>query len=227
MYQRCFVRRRQQRSDTVDLHWRALNPHVFADVLGYRELEEHAASIPALGRGARGLSHAHALVLACVHRVAHHAMSPRLIWIHDIHLLATHMRAADWQLFLATADREGVGPLCRNGLEEAVATFGTTLPRGLLADHRLPANGDDPRAAYLNERRHAAIVFADFKAIGNWSARARLASQYLFPGARYMRTVYAPGTRLPLAALYAIRLWRGLRRSMAPPPAPRGSVSRL
>ncbi len=215
MYQTCFQRRRGALTETIDLHWRALNPQVFAEVLGYRDLAAAAVSLPGLGRGARALGPAHALALACSHLFAHHEGDPRLIWVHDIHLLARSLRPVDWQHFLTTIERERVGAICRSGLELAVEMFGTTLPRGLFGDHRIARR--EPSAAFLQARRHAAVVWADFQSLRSWRARTRLAAQYMFPRAEYMRRAYAPDSRVPLPLLYALRLWHGTWKWMAPP----------
>ena len=56
----------------VDLHWRIANPRVFADALPFGELHRRAVTVPALGRAALTPSPVDALLLACIHRVAHH-----------------------------------------------------------------------------------------------------------------------------------------------------------
>jgi hypothetical protein len=224
MYQTCFERARAGLTETIDLHWRALNPHVFADVLGYRDLAATAVGVPALGRGARALGPVHALVLACTHLFAHHDGDPRLIWLHDIHLLAQSLGPADWQHFIVTIERDRVAAICRSGLELAAEIFDTPLPRGLFGDYRAARTAGERTAAYTRRRRHAAVAWDDFQALRGWRARARLAAQYMFPRADYMRNTYAPGSRLPLPLLYAKRIWRGAWKWMAPP-RPRRSAA--
>lgn len=74
-----------------DLHWKIANPQLFADLLSYDDLHTEAVAVPALGEHARAVDGIPALVLACVHRMAHHNDSIDLLWLYDIHLLATGM----------------------------------------------------------------------------------------------------------------------------------------
>ena len=74
----------------VDLHWRLTSPQAFAHVLSFEELYASSVAVPALGRWARGPSNVHALVIACMHRVAHHHdEADQFKWLYDIHLLAS------------------------------------------------------------------------------------------------------------------------------------------
>src|SRR5262249_50849568 len=68
-----------------DFHWRVANPEIFADLIPIEAAEQCAVQVAALGSGARTLGDAHALLLACVHRVAHHRDAANLLWLYDIH----------------------------------------------------------------------------------------------------------------------------------------------
>ncbi len=76
--------------DHLDLHWRIANPLVFARALSFAELRGRAIPVPGLGPHARTLGLADALLLACLHRVAHHADEIQLLWLWDVHLLIQH-----------------------------------------------------------------------------------------------------------------------------------------
>ena len=82
-----------------------------------------AISVPALGPEARGLSAPHAFVLACVHRVAHHDSSERLIWLYDIHLLASAMDAAAGKKWSISRRSKQLRSVCAHGLAQAQARF--------------------------------------------------------------------------------------------------------
>jgi hypothetical protein len=198
----------------VDLHWRLVNPQQFGHVLDHGEADRQAIEIAALP-GGRGLCSVHALLLACVHRVAHHQGSEALVWLYDIHLLSERMTAAEWAQFATLASDREVGVICRQGLSLAQERFGTALPAGVL-----DVNGHgaaEKSAAYLEPRRHVTRVYWDLQALPDWMARLRLMRQHLFPSARYMRMVYAPASQAPLPVLYAVRALRGARKWMARP----------
>ncbi len=79
-----------------DIHWKVSNPVRFADLLPFSELVSEAVPIPTLGTAAHTLSPVHALLLACIHRVAHHHNSRCLIWLYDIHLLVSRLTSDEW-----------------------------------------------------------------------------------------------------------------------------------
>ena len=201
----------------IDLHWRIANPQSFGDVLTFEELAASAAPVPALDRTARSLDDVRALLLSCVHRVAHHHDAPNLIWIHDIHLQASRLDAAGWERFLALAHDRNIGAVCRRSLEMAVQLFHAAIPEVVINDPRLAGEQARraPTAAHLEHRRHVSTVLDDFKRLPGWRLRLRLARQHLLPPAAYMRQVYAPASRAPLAVLYTVRAMKGARRWFA------------
>ena len=201
----------------IDLHWRIANPQSFGDVLTFEELAASAAPVPALDPAARSLDEVRALMLSCVHRVAHHHDAPNLIWIHDIHLQASRLDDASWERFLTLAHDRNIGAVCRRSLEMAVNLFRTGIPGFVIDDPRLAGEHARraPTAAHLEHRRHVSTVIDDFKRLPGWRLRLRLARQHLLPPATYMRQVYAPASRAPLAFLYTVRAMKGARRWFA------------
>jgi Uncharacterised nucleotidyltransferase len=203
----------------VDLHWKVANPQLFADALGFDELWLARTPLPRLHAAADGLSHTHALALACVHRVAHHYDSPCLIWLYDIHLLAATMSADGWSAFISLAQSRDISRISRQGLVLTANTFGTSIPEGVLnrLQHAGDLAGEDATAAYLHRtRRPVENLMADMRALPSWSKRIRLVREHLFPSPRYMREVYAPASRAPLPLLYTRRVLHGARKWFAP-----------
>lgn len=202
-----------------DVHWRIANPQVFGAVLRYEELVRAAVSVPQLGSNARALSAADALLLACVHRVAHHFDSNRLIWLYDVHLIASQLTAAEWERFMDLVERRKVAAVCRRSIDRTVDRFQTSIPEYVLADPRWqPPLVSEPTAAYLAPRRHVQNVVNDLQALPTWRDRFRLVREHLFPPRRYMREVYALSSRVPLPLLYAKRAIRGAWRWFERPP---------
>jgi hypothetical protein len=201
----------------VDVHWRVANPQVFAGVLTFDELSRDAEALPALGAAARGLSPVHALLMACVHRVAHHYDTDCLIWLYDIHLIAADLDADDWRSFVALAADRSVVAVCRQGLASAREAFGTRWPALVEAEWtaRQPA-GEEPTASYLaGDRRLAGHLWIDLRSLPTWSRRWQLIREQVFPPARYMRDVYAPASAAPLPVLYTRRVLHGARKWLA------------
>jgi hypothetical protein len=195
----------------VDLHWRIANPQVVAGVLTHDELAAQAHRIGVRGRPVRVPAPRHALVLACVHRAAHHDDDETLLWLYDIHLLATRLAPGDWRVFLDEVVSRGVAALCARGLALAVDRFGTRLPAGALT--RLSRRAAvEPSARYLRKGvRPSAHLMADVRALGPRGG-ARLVWEHLFPPAPYMHAKYGAHGRVPLPALYLRRLMSGVPR---------------
>lgn len=207
---------------SIDVHWRTGNPQLVADLWSFDELSARAVPVPALGEAARTPCAEHALLIACVHHVAHHAASPRLIWRYDAHLLAGAMTADELRSFARTAVAKRVARLCASELETARATFGTRLA----ADAReldaifAGAMPDEPSALYLGRAsRPAQRLLVELRVLPTWRTRARLLGQHLFPSPAYMRGAYGRTGRAILPALYAHRIltgvWSWFRRSAA------------
>lgn len=214
-YQAAYLKRREGlRLHVFDVHWRVANPQVFAGLLAYDELVRDAVPVPELGPAVQGLSPADALLLACVHRVAHHFDSNRLIWLYDIHLIASQLSALEWEQFLLLVERRKVAAVCRRGLDLASHYFRTSIPPSVTPDTRLcsPA-APEASAAYMKPRRRQVDHVADdLLALRTWRDRMQLVREHLFPPRQYMREVYALSSRAPLPLLYATRVVRGAWR---------------
>jgi hypothetical protein len=204
-----------------DLHWKPVNPQVLADLLSFDELRAAAMPVQQLGPSAFAPAPVHALLLACIHRVAHHRDDERLIWLFDVHLLAERFSEAehDWLLELVTAKR--IARITLDALAAARALFDTALPAGLL--DRLEEHAASETKSGANQyvggpMRRLDVLVSDLKALGSWRDRARLLREHVFPPASYIMDAYSVSSRVLLPVLYAHRLlfgaWRWLRRAV-------------
>jgi putative nucleotidyltransferase-like protein len=197
----------------IDLHWRVANPEIFGGVLTFAEMAQDAVVIGALGDDARGLSPVHALLVACIHRVAHHRGAERLIWLLDIHLLASRLEEGEWRAFVDLAIDREVAAVCADGLNRTRQLFGTPVP--VLCERLTDAAGrghSEITARYLTPGRVLTAVVDDLRSLPTWGHRWRLVKDYAFPPVRYMREVYAPSSGSPLPWLYLRRMVFGARR---------------
>jgi Uncharacterised nucleotidyltransferase len=219
VHQAFYVKRRGDVvAHAVDVHWKIANPQLFAGVLSYEELAEKSVPVPLLGPAARGLCNVHALLLACMHRIAHHYDSDHLIWLYDIHLIARQLRPPEWEQFMELAARRSVVQVCRQSLIRTNERFPTEIPANVWTDPRFGgAIAREATAAYLTNRPHFRAILDDVRALPAWTDRWRLICEHAFPSHDYMRTVYAPSSTAPLAVLYAQRALRGARKWAAQP----------
>ncbi len=98
-----------------------------------RTLDRFLRSTPA----PRDLPPPHALLMACVHRVAHHFDPPTLIWLYDIHLLASSMSEDDATRFVALAVDGGLD----GHLRARPRAVTTSLPNAAARGARSPRSG--------------------------------------------------------------------------------------
>jgi hypothetical protein len=210
-------RNRYGLTDNVDLHWKMSNPHVFADAFSFEELDGQAIRVPALGANARGLSDAHALILACVHRVAHHRNSDRLIWLYDIHLLASAIGPRDWEACVDLISIKRLRSICSSGLARAQACFGTTVPQTWLDPLQAVSPESEPAAAFLHaDRTKLDILRSDLQALPGWRSKLTIIREHLFPPAAYIRRAYGVTNPAVLPLAYAFRIAKGVGKWRRP-----------
>jgi hypothetical protein len=197
-------------AEHIDLHWRIANPLQFARALSFEELRSRALPVPALGPHAFMPGLADALLLACLHRVAHHHDEVQLLWLWDIHLLIQRMSWNDRDAFVRLAERERMCAICRRGVELSAECFSTSGARELAGVLRQAAGGRrEPTARFIGGSRLVTVLRSDLAALDGWRRRAALIAEHLFPSSAYMRSVYpgCPPALLPL--VYGYRIARG------------------
>ncbi len=189
----------------VDLHWRASNQRLFADALSFDDAWDSSIILPGVEPATRTLGLVDALLLACVHRVAHHQDAADLLWLWDIHLLAGHLTPDGWRVFVSRAEATQMRAVSLRGLKLARGRFGTILPAEVIT--RLELTGtSEPTARFIGANfRLLDLVQADLQA-ASWRYRATIVREHLFPSRAYMRKVYPryPSLMLPLAYVHRI-----------------------
>jgi len=199
----------------VDLHWRLNNAQGFAAAFDFDELRSRAVPVPALAPGAWGSCPVDALLIACMHRVAHRYapyrmgdrehFGDRLIWLYDIHLLAQGLDKAGWQELAERATAKGLRAVCREALLRTSELLATDIPAGAL--ETLGGGSEEIPAGYLAGGRLRWLL-TDLRALPGLPGRLRLLAEHAFPPASYMRNRYRLRSPLWLPGLY---LYRGLR----------------
>jgi len=198
---------------TLDLHWSVSTQPIFRDLVTYEELAADAVAIERLGRHARGPGAVHALLLACVHPAMHHRHAEWLIWVSDVHLLASRLSEAEFYRFTSLAIGRRVAAIASQELNRAHRRFGTRIPERVMRS--LGAAETEPSADYLRDgRRWHDDLVSSVRAL-RWRDRVRLMREVLVPDARYMRARYRMRRGWPGAvALPAAYLHRGVRGAL-------------
>ncbi|HEX6085660.1 MAG TPA: nucleotidyltransferase family protein [Thermoanaerobaculia bacterium] len=191
-----------------DLHWDIANSPLFASALTFDSLQ--IIPLPPLGEHAFGLSHPDALLLACIHRVAHHHDLERLIWLVDITLLRTRMSREEHARFWRQAADARVVAICQRSIELANEWMWSGLQPAaseFLTEEELTR--PEPSQAFLDPNlRYGDVMLANLRALP-WRARLQRVWQLAFPPRAFMHQTLGNGA---LPWLYVKRGVRGVRR---------------
>lgn len=210
----------------IDLHWRLSNTQLFASAFTFDELWASSVQVAPLGPCARAPGPVHALLIACLHRAVHVAApyrvdgvpyceANRLIWLWDMHLLAGVLTDGQWSELVALAAEKNVRAICFDALSTTRERFATVIPDQVLAALR-PERRPEPSAAYLHRGLWARRLLNDLPALPDWSQRAALVSEWLFPPREHMFAKYGVRRRWCLPFLYLRRGVAGVYQALLP-----------
>jgi hypothetical protein len=198
---------------SYDIHWSLTNSTIFSSVLDGEQIRQRSVAVPALGPYARTLAPVDALLLACIHRVAHHQDSDRIIWLADIVLLLDTMKPSDLAAFWRLASAGRMVAVCSRSIELACAWF-----------RRIPVPGpgpwltpeeisrEEPSRKFLDRSiRYGSVIAADLRALP-WRDRLARLQQLAFPPAAYMTQRYGVHNPVFRPVLYLRRGLSGVRR---------------
>jgi len=192
----------------LDVHWRISNALAFAGALTYAEVAFRAVRLPQIAPDALAPCPIHSLLIACIHRVAHHGDSAHLLWLYDLSLIANALDDEERAEFAALVAERQVRAVCASSLRRAGDAFGGAAPD--LAGRIAPAPGSktEPTAALLSSQlRLVDLLAADIRALETWAKRVQLVREHVFPSREYMLARY--GDHRPLAWLYLQRIAGG------------------
>ena len=207
------------RSDTTgvehsyDVHWAITNSPLFSSVLTFEEIRSRAVDVHALGPHARTLNRVDALLLACVHRVAHHHDDDRLIWLADIAKLREQMSQAEHRRFWELAAEREVLAVCSRSVALADDLFSIT-PANRAADWLPPdrLTRHEATETFINrDITHGQMLIANLGALPP-RKRLRRLWQIAFPPASFIRNRSGISSPLALPFLYLGRAVRGIVR---------------
>ena len=192
----------------LDLHWRISNVLALAGVLTCEDVAARACPLPHVSAEALVPCAMHSLLIACVHRVAHHRNSANLLWLYDVALLADSLDEHERTAFAALAAERQVRAVCAASLQRAADAFGgaaADLARRLAPPPGAPA---EPTTGLLSPGlRLVDLLAADIRSLDSWRQRAQLVREHVFPSRAYMVARYGAGR--PLAWLYLQRIAGG------------------
>jgi hypothetical protein len=192
-----------------DVHWKISNLQVLADRFTWQDLWQHRVPLAALGSTAVTVDDVHALLLALIHRAGHHPGSRNLLWIYDLHLLASRLSPDEVRQVEEIARARGLGQITAQGLALARDWFGTATVHPIIDALRARGPRREDAIVLQGPWTQAQVLRLDLDALPDWRARCRLIREHLFPSAGYMRARYGVQWALLLPGLYIWRILLG------------------
>ena len=190
-----------------DVHWKISNLQALADRWTWQELWRRRVPVTALGSSAVTIDDVHALLLALVHRAGHHPGSHNLLWIYDLHVLASRLSPAEISQVQEIAAARGLGEVAADGLALARDRFGTRAVDPVIDALRARGVHQHDVRLIQGSWTQARVLRLDLDALPSWRARGRLIREHLLPPASYMRARYGVRSNVLLPGLY---FWRAL-----------------
>ena len=192
-----------------DVHWKVSNVQALAHRLTWPELWQSRIPLDVLGPSAFTVVDVHALLLALLHRAGHHPGSRNLLWMYDLHLLASRLSGAEMSQLQEIAGDRGLGHVAVDGLALAREWFGDAGVGPLI--EALSAGQAHREEAIVAQGpwTQARLLRLDLHALPDWRTRGRLIREHLLPSTSYMRARYGVRSNLLLPALYIWRVLHG------------------
>lgn len=191
----------------LDVHAKISNLQALAHRFTCEELWQQRVPLAALGASAVTVNNVHALLLALVHRAGHHPGSRNLLWIYDLHVLASRLSPEEILQMQQVAVARGLGHITAEGLALARDWFGTATVDPVIEALRAHAPSREDAIVIQGPWTQAGVLRLDLDALPTWRARCRLLREHLFPSPAYMRARYGVRPTILLPGLY---IWRVL-----------------
>ena len=206
----CYKKDRMGVGHTLDIHWKLSNAQRFARTFTFTELANSSISVTELGEHVQALGPVYALLLACMHRIAHkpEKMENRLIWLYDIHLLTGRLNDEQWQEVVTLATEKALCSICLDGLQQTVMTFNTDIAGEIVSQLKEGASHEKYSTEMGDSR--LAMEMSNLQALPGWKERAGLIKERVFPDANYMMVKYDTRNKASLPYLYLKRAILGI-----------------
>ena len=201
---------------SIDLHWQVMNSPALQNLLTFSECSAVSINLPRLSTNARAMDRVHNLIHTCMHRAMHFTApylvdgaiyygGDRLIWVHDIHLLATSLSEEQWTRLCALADKKGVSAVCLDGLMTAQRSLITPIPNWVCDELRATSRKSQA-TKYLLHSRQFERAWRDLLAVRGLRNKLDYLLARGLPSPAFLRNKYPSMTMIPLPLLYARRI---------------------
>lgn len=196
----------------IDVHIK-LNDYIFfAETFDFDELYSQSIPVPALGESIQALKPVHALLLACMHRVAHipRGEADRLVWLYDIHLLVNNFSEEEWEEFATLAEEKNICGSCMDSIEKTKLLFPINISKERLQG--LIEGAKKERFKPHEKLKRWEYYYLSLKAVPGFRRKMQLLREHFLPSSNYIMEKYQTRNRLLLPFLYVHRVLTGLKK---------------
>ena len=188
----------------VDIHWKINNRQILANCYSLDELLERSKNCTLLNQEMFIPNNIDSLILACIHRIGHHADNERIIWLYDIHLLAESLSHEKWAMLIAKVRKKNVSQIVFDGISTSNALLDTKIDKSIYQALKKSLNTNEASAIFLDrEQGHFKLFFNDLMFLPKWSQRLMLIKEHLVPDKEYLA---AKSPSMPLSKAIFKRL---------------------
>ena len=206
----------------IDLHRELTLCSQVSSLLSYANLFERSMKINMGNTKLNIVSNVDGLIITCFHRLLHRncdyrtdvmvTRSPdRLIWMLDIHLLASALNPQEWRALINTVMQNGLSQSCLLGLSQAQRIFKAKIPVTVIES--LSTGTTSEIDVFLDSQGKKRLLIK-FRSLKSWGDRMAMLRELLFPNSSYMTYNYGEDSWLPI--LYIRRLLRAIQKKPLP-----------
>ena len=200
----------------IDIHTRLFNRPALQSLLSHNQMKSEA--LPLYGTQttttALGLSPspAHCLIHSCLHLLAHHYNSRKLIWLYDIKLISDRLDVEQKTALLSFSKKHRIAKMLHAALcdtDNAFKLNSNGLIDALNSQCQQQRGSDHPATLLLQTQSYPSRIFRDWQLLENNKQRLQWVKQHIFPDNQFMKNQYNFRSNFLLGFFYVWRIIRG------------------
>jgi hypothetical protein len=208
----CTKRLQNDLTLNFDIHTRLFNRPGMHYLLEYGELRTNARQVNIFEQTALVPCPSHCLLHACLHLMAHHENSRRLIWLYDIKLILDQFTNEDRVQLLEFTQSRKIAKVVLTAIDACNTVFPVhiqDIQASLEQQVKDQAENAHQATDLLFKQSPAALFLSDWKQIKGIRNRFKWLKEHLFPKPEYIRQKYGVESGPMLLIFYVWRIVKG------------------
>lgn len=196
----------------IDIHTRLFNRPALQSLLGHSQLKAEAVRLDISQANPLAPGPVHGLVHSCLHLLAHHYNSRKLIWLYDIKLIADRLDEKQQATLLRFSEEHRIAKMLHAALvssNQAFSLNNNRLIEALSCQCKQQNGNDHPATSLLQTQNRLTMMFRDWQQLQNNRQRRQWIRQNLLPSKQFMKNHYQFRSNFLLGFFYVWRIVRG------------------